>query len=168
MSQLPMKLTHFNLFVDGKGFAGLVTEITLPKLTMKTEEHLSGGMDAPIEIEMGMEKLESSFVMASYDPHVFRMLGIRQGGAIALIARGALKRHDEVTPMTITMRGKIKEIDMGAWKKGGETSMTFSVSVEYYRLDQGIENLIEVDIPNLVRRIGGFDQLSSVRDALLI
>lgn len=168
MSQLPMKLTHFNLFVDGKGFAGLVNEITLPKLAMKTEEHISGGMDAPIEIEMGMEKLESSFVMASYDPHVFRMLGFRKGGAIAIIARGALKRNEEVIPMTVTMRGKVREIDMGSWKKGEDTSMTFNISVEYYRLDQGTENLIEIDILNLVRRIGGYDQLSGVRDALLI
>ena len=35
---LPRILKNFNLFVDGRGYAGRVDEITLPKLTIKTEE----------------------------------------------------------------------------------------------------------------------------------
>ncbi|SMG63879.1 Phage major tail tube protein, partial [methanotrophic bacterial endosymbiont of Bathymodiolus sp.] len=54
-------LKNMALFVDGRGFAGNVEELTLPKLTLKTEEFRNGGMDAPIEVEMGMEKLESEF-----------------------------------------------------------------------------------------------------------
>lgn len=166
--KIPAKLTHFNLFVDGKGLAGLINELTLPKLTMQTQDHQSGGMDAPVEVEMGMEKLESTYVLAEYNPDVIRLMGFRQGGSIALIARGALKVNDDVTAMTCTMRGKIKELDMGSWKKGDDTTMTFTVAVDYYRLDRGAENLIEIDVPNLIRKIGGIDQLSGVRNALLI
>nr|WP_262363471.1 phage major tail tube protein [Xylella fastidiosa] len=51
-------LKHLNLFIDGKGYAGQVEEINLPKLTLKTEEFRGGGMLAPVELTMGLEKLE--------------------------------------------------------------------------------------------------------------
>ena len=59
-------LKNMNLFVDGRGYAGVVDELTPPKLTMKTEEHRAGGMDAPVELDMGMEKLEASFSLKKY------------------------------------------------------------------------------------------------------
>jgi UDP-N-acetylmuramoyl-L-alanyl-D-glutamate--2,6-diaminopimelate ligase len=56
---LPKILKNFNVFVDGRGYAGKIDEITLPKLTIKTEEYRAGGMDIPVSIDMGMEKLEA-------------------------------------------------------------------------------------------------------------
>ena len=40
--ELPRVLKNMNLFVDGRGYAGRVDEIQLPKLTLKTEEHRAG------------------------------------------------------------------------------------------------------------------------------
>ena len=58
MAMIPETLANLNLFVDGQSFQGDVTSLTLPKLTLKTEEHRAGGMDMPIELDMGMEKME--------------------------------------------------------------------------------------------------------------
>ena len=46
--ETPRVLKNMNLFVDGRGYAGRVDEIELPKLTLKTEEHRAGGMDVPV------------------------------------------------------------------------------------------------------------------------
>ena len=35
---IPEILKNFNLFIDGRGHAGKVLEVTPPKLTIKTEE----------------------------------------------------------------------------------------------------------------------------------
>ncbi|WP_183142474.1 phage major tail tube protein, partial [Pseudomonas coronafaciens] len=51
---IPETLSNLNLFVDGVSFQGDVPSLTLPKLTIKTEEHRAGGMDAPVELDMGM------------------------------------------------------------------------------------------------------------------
>ena len=64
---LPQVIKAMNLFADGKGYAAVVEEITPPKISMKTEEFRAGGMDAPIELDTGMEKLECSFTLAKYD-----------------------------------------------------------------------------------------------------
>ena len=62
--ELPRVLKNMNLFVDGRGYAGRIDEIQLPKLTLKTEEHRAGGMDLPVEIDLGMEKLEAELTIA--------------------------------------------------------------------------------------------------------
>lgn len=41
---IPKILKNFNLFVDGRGYAGKAEEVTPPKLSLKTQEF--GGMDA--------------------------------------------------------------------------------------------------------------------------
>ncbi|BGI52444.1 MAG: hypothetical protein HamCj_07970 [Candidatus Hamiltonella defensa (Ceratovacuna japonica)] len=60
-------LKNMNLYIDGKGYAGVIEEITLPKLTLKSEEFRGGGMDAPIKIDMGMEHLETGFTLKVFD-----------------------------------------------------------------------------------------------------
>lgn len=59
---LPNILKNFNVFVDGKGYAGKIDEITLPKLTIKTEEYHAGGVDIPISIDMGWKSLKLSLL----------------------------------------------------------------------------------------------------------
>ena len=66
-------LKNFNLFVDGRGYAGRAEEVTPPKLTIKTEELRAGGMDAPISIDLGMEKLECGFSLVEYDPNLMQL-----------------------------------------------------------------------------------------------
>ena len=53
MAMIPQTLANLNLFVDGVSFQGDVSSLTLPKLTIKTEEHRVGGMDAAIELDQG-------------------------------------------------------------------------------------------------------------------
>ena len=65
-------LKNFSLFCDGRGYAGECEEITPPKLTFKTDEFRNGGMDAPVAIELGMEKLEASFSLTKYDADVLK------------------------------------------------------------------------------------------------
>ena len=60
---IPKILKNFNLFIDGRGYVGKCEEVNPPKLSIKSEEYKAGGMDAPIAIDMGMEKLEASFTL---------------------------------------------------------------------------------------------------------
>ncbi|WP_369674346.1 phage major tail tube protein, partial [Enterococcus faecium] len=76
---LPQVIRAMNLFADGKGYAGVVEEVTPPKLTLKTEEFKAGGMDAPLELDQGMEKLECNFTVASYEKELFAAYGLGPG-----------------------------------------------------------------------------------------
>lgn len=166
MAQIPRILKNFSLFVDGRGLAGIIDTITLPNITVKMEEVRAGGMDAPVEHDMGMEKLEASFVLQEYNPEIIKLVGLVAADK-QLTARGAMRRDGEdVVPVVVNMTGAVKQLDTGDWKAGDMTSATFNVALRYFKLTIGGQELVEVDVVNMIRKIGGQDQLQSIRQAI--
>ncbi len=163
---MPKILKNFNLHVDGKGHAGRVEEVTTPKLTIKTEEIRAGGMDAPAEVDMGMEKIEMSFSLIEYDPDVLTKFGVVSGNSVAISLRGALVDDTTTTPMIIRVQGMFREIDMGNFKAGEKSVMQCAVACRYYAVEIGGKKLIEIDVDNMTRVIDGEDKLSEIRAAL--
>ena len=163
---MPQYLKNMNLYVDGKGYAGRIEEITLPKLAIKTEEYRAGGMDAPIEIDLGMEKLESSFTVNEYDPALFALWGLVPGNMVNITLRGAFEQNGEYTPVIVTLQGSWKEVDMGTWKAGEKASCKVQVSAHYYGLSIDSAPVVLIDIPNMKRVINGVDKLAEQRAIL--
>jgi len=158
-------LKNLNLFVDGRGFAGKVTEIELPKLTMKTSEYRAGGMDAPVEIEMGMEKLETTFTLNGYDPEVLKLFGLAPGNRKPLTLRGTLL--DDITgteqPVIVNLKGMLREVDMGTWKPGEDATLKMAAALVYYKLTINGIVINEIDVLGMKRIINGVDQLAQTR-----
>jgi len=163
---LPKILKNFSAFVDGRGYAGRVDEITLPKLSIKTEEYRGGGMDVPIDIDLGMEKLEAEITFSEYDPELFRLFGIMDNSTVNYTLRGGLQGTGDAEPVVINLRGKIKELDSGSWKAGDKATLKCMIAIFYYTLTIDRRELIEIDAENMIRKINGVDQLSSMRQAL--
>ena len=166
MAQIPRVLKNFSLFIDGRGMAGLIQTMTLPTLTTKMEEFRGGGMDAPIELDMGMEKLEGTFELAEYNPDVIALFGLASADT-QLTARGAIRSDGEpAVAVVVNMTGNIKEMDPGDWAAGDMSTGTFTYSIRYFKLTVGGRELVEVDKVNMIRRIDGVDQLESIRTAI--
>ena len=158
---------NLNLFVDGRGYAGQVEEFNAPKLALVTEEFRAGGMDAPVELTMGMEKLECDFSLISYDRDVLSLFGVAEGALVPFVAREALESFDgTVTPVVHTMRGKIREMDPGTSKAGEKPSLRVAMALTYYKLQHGDTTVLEIDVENMVRVVNGADALSATRAAL--
>lgn len=163
---LPTILKNFNVFVDGRGYAGKIDEITLPKLTIKTEEYRAGGMDIPISIDMGMEKLEADFTFAEYDAKLFKLFGLIHGYSVCLTLRGAIQSGIYYQGVIINLRGIFRELDFGSWKPGEKATLKCTVAAHYYKLTIGSKELIEIDAENMIRRINGVDQMFILRSIL--
>lgn len=166
---IPKILKNFNLFIDSVSHAGKVDEIVLPKLTLKLEEHRAGGMDTPIQLDMGMEKLECDFTLSEYDKPVINQFGLYKATDAAqrkLQFKGGLTAEDAVSPVVVDITGAWKEVDFGTWKAGDKTPLKVSVAVRYYKLTIDGEPLVEVDAVNMTRLIGGVDQLEALRGAI--
>jgi len=160
-------LKNLNLFVDGKGYAGQLQEFTPPKLTLKTEDFRGGGMDLPVELTMGMEKLEADFTLISYDRDVLSLFGVAEGATVPLVVREALESFDgPTTAVTHTMRGKIKELDPGTHKPGEVAPLKGTVALTYYKQTHGGIVVHEIDPENMVRIVNGVDALAAQRKAL--
>lgn len=157
-------LRNFALFVDGRGFAGNVEELTPPKLAMKTEEFRGGGMDATVDVEMGMEKLECEFTLTKYDRDVLKLFGLAPGNTVPLTMRGSLESEDGgTTAVVINLVGKIRELEPGNWKAGEKATLKATMSLRAYKYTQGSEVLHDIDILAMRRVIGGVDQMAATR-----
>lgn len=165
--QLPRVLKNMNLFVDGRGYAGRIDEIQLPKLTLKTEEHRAGGMDVPVEIDLGMDKLEAELTISDYDPEVYKLFGLLDLKPVQITIRGAIQAQGEdAKPVVINLRGGWREIDAGTWKPGDKSTLKVMVAASYYKLTIDGQEVVEVDAINLVRKVGGVDQMNAIRAAI--
>lgn len=167
MAIIPETLANMNLFVDGVSFQGDVPSLTLPKLTLKMEEHRAGGMDAPVELDMGMEKQEAGFVTTGVRREALKFFGLADGTAFNGTFRGAFKGlKGKVTPVVVTLRGALKEVDMGDWKPGDKAEIKYNVAVTYYKLEVDGRLIYEIDPLGMIRVINGVDQLAAQRSAL--
>lgn len=167
MAQIPRVLKNFSLFVDGRGLAGTISKLTLPTLATQMEEFRGGGMDIPAEIDMGMEKLETSFEQFEYDENILSLYGLADGAATQVTARGALRRDGEpAIAMVVNMRGVIKQFEPGDWEAGSKTTANFQMALRYLKIRIGSRDVAEIDVVNMVRKINGQDQLASIRAAI--
>jgi P2 family phage contractile tail tube protein len=160
---------NINLFVDGQGYAGQIEDFNAPVLATKTEEFRGGGMDAPIDLKMGLEKLETSFNLIAYDRSVLALFGVAAGNVVSLVAREALESFDgTVTPVIHVMRGRIRQIDPGTSKSGDKAALQVTMSLSYYKLQHGDTVPQEVDVENMIHKVNGVDVLAAQRAALAI
>jgi phage tail tube protein FII len=181
---LPKVLKNFNLMINGVGYAGRVQEVTLPKLAHKTEEFRLGGLDTPVQVDMGLEKLESELTLSEYDSHVIKLFGIEDESTIPIPLRGSPlgftgfgstnsnkigftlrgglsdELNDKVIPTVVYYEGAIIELDFGQWKAGENAPLKMRLALRYYRLTIDNENLVEIDVDNRVRKINKYDQIA--------
>jgi uncharacterized protein len=160
-------LKNLTAWVDGRGYAGQVKDVNPPKLTLKTDEFQGGGMVAPVAITVGMEKLMADYTLIAYDKDVLALFGVTEGSSVSLTIRGGLESFDgTVTPIVMTMRGKITEQDPGTWTPGEVPFLKNTMALNYYKLQHGNTIVHEIDVENMIAVINGTDTLTAMRSAL--
>lgn len=158
---------NINLFVDGHGLAGEIQDFNAPALELMMEEFRAGGMNAPLDIEMGMSKLTASFNLISYKRQVLALFGVAAGQTVPFTARELLESQDGTkTGVVHTMRGKISKMDPGTSKPGQLEPLNFELTLQYYKLEHGGQVIHEIDVVNMKRIVNGVDVLAADRAAL--
>lgn len=155
---------NFNLFVDGESYAGQVDEINPPKLSLKVEEHRAGGMNMPVELNLGHELMVADFSMVAFDRKVLALYGVAEGQFVQFTLRENLESYDGTqTPVIHSMRGKIKEFDQGTVKPGDKPQIKVGLTLNYYKLQHGDVVVQEIDAVNMVHIVNGVDIMAVQR-----
>lgn len=165
---MPAKLKNMNVFNDGASYLGIATEVTLPKLGRTFEEYRAGGMDSPVEVDMGGTALEMETKLGGIVVHALRQFGSTRHDGVMLRFAGAYQ--DDATglvqPVEVVVRGRHKEIDMGSAKPGDDTEHTVKSAVSYYKLIVNGRTEIEIDVANMKMVVDGNDILAAQRAAI--
>jgi P2 family phage contractile tail tube protein len=164
-TQHPRILKKFNAFVNGRGQAGKIDELELPEISVKTEDHRAGGMDSEAEIDMGLEKLQAKLTISDPDPEILRLVGLSGSNSASLTFRGSFVRDSDNARVAVVaeMTGRLKKGSFGTWKAGEKAAHAYEFTANYYRLTIGGVEVYEIDVENIIRRIGGVDQLAGQR-----
>lgn len=165
---LPFKLKSMALFDDGVRYAGEVPEITLPKLSRKLEEYRGGGMDGPVQFDMGQEAIEMEWKPGGHLNGVYTAYGLPAVDGKMLRFVGGYQADDtgQVKAVEIVVRGRHTEIDPGTAKPGDNSEQTIKTSCTYYKQVVDGVTLIEIDILNYVFIVNGVDRLAALRAAI--
>lgn len=165
---LPKKLKKFAMFNEGQMYLGETDEIVLPKLTAKMEEWRGGGMDAPADVDMGMEKLTMETTMGGVVVQYIRQFGMLKADGVGMRFAGAIQAEDsaEVIPVEVIVRGRHSEIDPGSSKAGEDTSYKVTSSLVYYKLVINGRTEVEIDVLNMIKIVNGDDLMEPFRRAL--
>lgn len=165
---MPSVLKNFNFFADGISFIGEAQEIVLPKLERKTDEYRGGGMNAEVDIDMGMKKLVLEHSYGGLVANHIKSFGISTLDGVAMRFSGSYQRDDTggYDAVEIVARGRHTEIDPGKAKSGDKTDFKVKSSLSYYKLTINGEVIVEIDIMNFVEVIDGVDRLAEQRTAL--
>ncbi|KVN24452.1 phage tail protein [Burkholderia pyrrocinia] len=164
---VPETLNNMALYVDGRGFAGRSTEVSPPKLKLKTEDYRAGGMDAPTKVDQGMEALQAGFTMGSIERDVLKFFGLADQSAFNGTFRGAFRdTKGKVKAVAMVMRGMLSEFDPGSWKPGSMSEVKYTAELTYYKMEIDGAVIHEIDVLGMTRVIDGVDQLADVRKAL--
>jgi len=165
---LPRKLKNYNVFQDGESHIGEVEEFTLPKLTRKLEEYRAGGMNGPVEIDQGNEKMELESTYGGIMRGIFKQYGITRVDGVLLRFAGAYQREDteQTDAVEVVVRGRHVELDMGNAKVGDNSQFKVKSSLSYYKLTVNGEVWCEIDHVNFIEVVFGVDRLAEQRRAM--
>jgi len=158
-------MRNFQLFVQEQGYAGKIKTFTPPNLAILTEDFRAGNMDMAIAIDVGMEAMESSWVLTSVEPGILGLSLL--ANPINVKVRAAQVDTDcEVRPVVFEMAGKITANEWAALEAGKVTECTCKMKLTFYKLTIDGDVIHEIDPENMVRIVGGEDQLAAIREAM--
>ncbi|MGL4449175.1 MAG: phage major tail tube protein [Shewanella sp.] len=167
---LPRKLKHLNLFLDGDNWIGVAEEYTPAKLSLKLEAYRGGGMPGAAHINMGLDDgaLDTEFSFGGYEAALFKKQHSAKIDGVMLRFAGSFQRDDtgDVVAVEIVQRGRIKELDGGTLKTGDNTQLKVSLANTYYKVTVDGEELVEIDLVNMIHKVGGDDMMEDHRAAI--
>lgn len=165
----PRILKNLNLFNEGLSYLGEIGTVTLPKLALETQDWRGGGMFGKVKLDMGLDALEMEFSTGGPMRDVLRQFGVTNASGVFLRFAGAYQNDStgDVDTVEVTVRGRHTEIEMGEAKAGEPGEFKVKSALTYLRVDwNGVEEL-EIDLLNMIFRVGGVDRLEEIRNAIV-
>lgn len=161
---LPKKLKYLNLFNDANSYQGIVTAVTLPKLSRKLDPYRGGGMSGAAHIDMGLEDdaLDIEWTIGGIDELVLSQWG---ASGVPLRFCGSYQRDDseEIVAVEVEVRGTHQTFDFGEAKQGEDTETKITTKCTYFKLTWNGSELLEIDTVNLIEKVKGVDRLEKHR-----
>lgn len=168
MSQIPERLTNFNVYNVGNKLLG-TSDIELPEIAFMTDTlsgaGIAGEIDSPV---LGM--VQSMTTTLTWRT-VTKAAGVLAAPRVhALEIRGSQEVFDQAAgvkraqPVRLAIRGQTKRSALGSFEVGSATGSETEFEVTYLKVTIDNEDVVEIDKYNYICLIDGTDYLADVRE----
>ncbi|KFC12934.1 phage major tail tube protein [Trabulsiella guamensis ATCC 49490] len=163
-------LRAWTLFLPGAVRLEGAHEYTPPALTLVKTSIRTGGMDAAIGLDDGMEELTCSFKIYGYEPAVLALFGLSEGTTSPRITARQAINAGGWTGLVEELEGMVSSITPDARPSGAtaEASLTVEMTLTYYRSTWGGTEQALIIPAQFVRRIQGVDKLAGIRNIIRV
>jgi len=166
-NKVPEKLINFRVYDENNTVLGLAT-IDLPQIQAMSETVSGSGISGEVEtpVRGHFQSMTTTFHWRTIEKEAAKLL---QHGAHQIDARGSQQVHDaasgtyETVAVRATMKVMPKSYNLGSFEPGAQTDSEQEFEVSYIKLYVDGEEVVEIDKFNFIAKIGGEDQLASVR-----
>lgn len=165
---LPKVLSDFTLYIEGRGYAGVAEEVTLPTLEHKTEDYEAAGMAGPVELNLSLNALKLEFTLGEFNIDVLNQWGVTDVGGLNVRFLGAGLSQDggNDEAIEVSVRGRWKKLDPGTVKKGDRAKLKVEMPLTYYRYSVNGSPVIEIDMISGKQTVNGTDLSAVMLQAL--
>ncbi len=161
-------LRNFTAFVDGYDARLSVAELTPPVVRDLVEEIKAGGLLAPMDIPLGLQKLEAAIKVNARLRPLMKQVGMTPGKFIRPTFRGVSISEIDGSQQneTLIMQGRLN-IDANTWAAQSVSQMDFKIgSISYFKHIIDGSTLYEIDLVNMICMVDGNDQWADIRSGL--
>ena len=169
MTFIGKNLKDFTAQVNDIGYRGALDRFMPPKIVPLLEEHRASGMDTPIDLDMGIEKLTTELRFRGFYASLLDGVGVKDLDGVKIEVKGAIEDAIDgtVENVTFNMTGKITNYDPGDWLAGTENStVTLTLTLAYLKITVGGAVKHEIDVLNGKRIVNGVNQREQINAAL--
>lgn len=138
-----------------------ISELKLPEMTEKFEDHNPGGGRVGIEVSVGIEKLVASFKLNGFDPDLLAQFGLGKRTSNNYTAYGSIveKRSGKTYQAKAVMEGRLGKVAPDAFQRGELQGHEYGIhGITRFELFFDGEEKVAFDFYANTWRIDGVDQ----------
>lgn len=139
-----------------------------PEINLMVEEYRGGGMDGSVDIPHGVEKIEFSFDVHTWESDVWERIGYGFGAQATWIEfRGYMMSPDSTEHgVRIQTRSLVRAVRPSSIDAGGKSTTTVDLTAHYYHQIIDNDSILEIDIYSKIFKVRGVDRSAGARQIL--
>lgn len=154
----------FCVFV-GQSLAGRVVSFKHPDIEFKTDTSNLAGMLGEIGIPLDLSALKAEMTLKDVNRTMMGRVGKTDNTPIVIRA-AARALDDTISPLKITINGRVNKMESGEWKPGDAPTQKYSIDLDYYKYEDDGVTVYEIDKFNNTLIVGGTDLWQDIRAAM--
>ena len=156
---IPSKTKEINVFVSGIGFLGTIESYKLP--VVKTKKDTVNGVHVDTQL---LEPMEFEAEINSANSTILKEASKLSNASLKL--KADYIENNETKKLVATLGGSV-DIEVDTLKAGDNMKTKVKMYVNVYNLNLGGDEVYDIDLPNVIAKIGGKDIYESTRSAVM-